>query len=176
MATYVKTIECGNSKYHISVSGENVYYSKSNRKGGSKVKGVSCKKNELVLNSTRKPVEDIELCEQIKKSTSSGCFITTVVCKGIGLEDDCEYLQTLRRFRDEQLLRTQAGKEKVQQYYQLAPELADKLEQLPEFCNITQKLFTQFVVPCCKFIRAKHFQKAEAHYQLFLHAVQALTK
>ncbi|MBU76293.1 MAG: hypothetical protein CMK63_04770 [Pseudoalteromonadaceae bacterium] len=176
MATYVKTIECGNSKYHISVSGENVYYSKSNRKGGSKVKGVSCKKNELVLNSTRKPVEDIELCEQIKKSTSSGCFITTVVCKGIGLEDDCEYLQTLRRFRDVQLLRTQAGKEKVQQYYQLAPELADKLEQLPEFCNITQKLFTQFVVPCCKFIRAKQFQKAEAHYQLFLQAVQALTK
>lgn len=33
-------------------------------------------------------------------SSSSNCYITTIVCDKLGLEDDCSVLNTLREFRD----------------------------------------------------------------------------
>lgn len=55
------------------------------------------------------------------------CFITTAVCNHRGLEDDCIELETLREFRDKYLLKTPEGNALVQEYYKIAPEIAEKI-------------------------------------------------
>lgn len=55
------------------------------------------------------------------------CFITTAVCNLRGLEDDCRELEALREFRDNYLLKTPEGNALVQEYYKIAPEIAERL-------------------------------------------------
>lgn len=50
-----------------------------------------------------------------------GCYITTAVCELQGKPDDCHELQTLRKFRDEWLVKQPGGEELVAQYYEQAP-------------------------------------------------------
>jgi len=68
-----------------------------------------------------------------KDKKRSGCFITSAACAHRGLPDDCKELETLRRFRDEQLLRTPDGRALVARYYDIAPKIATALENEIDF-------------------------------------------
>ncbi len=61
------------------------------------------------------------------KKESGGCFITTAACLYRGLPDDCKELQTLRYFRDTYLLALPNGKNIVEEYYKVAPEIVPLL-------------------------------------------------
>ena len=50
-----------------------------------------------------------------------GCFITSACCETLGLADDCFELRTLRRYRDEVLVRRPSGRQEIEAYYRLAP-------------------------------------------------------
>jgi len=67
------------------------------------------------------------------KKKSGGCFITTAACAHRGLPDDCAELQTLRRFRDEELITTPDGQALVSSYYEIAPAIAAKLKREADF-------------------------------------------
>ena len=60
-------------------------------------------------------------------SGSIGCFLTTACCQHKGLPDDCEELQTLRKFRDYFV-----PKELVAEYYKIAPKLVRKVQDKPK--------------------------------------------
>lgn len=53
------------------------------------------------------------------------CFITTAACKVAGLEDDSEFLNTFRKFRDEHM----GGKnsEELKYYYAIAPKIVEAI-------------------------------------------------
>lgn len=68
-----------------------------------------------------------------EKKKGSGCFITTAVCSYRGLPDDCAELQTLREFRDNELLATPDGQKLVLEYYEIAPGIAAALEKEADF-------------------------------------------
>lgn len=57
-------------------------------------------------------------------NASGGCFLTTACCEHKGLSDDCELLQTLRKFRDEFV-----SKELVEEYYKIAPAIVEKIKK-----------------------------------------------
>ena len=57
-----------------------------------------------------------------------GCFLTTACCQYKGLPDDCEELQCLRAFRNNVLLKCVGGCLLVQEYYQIAPAIVEKIE------------------------------------------------
>ena len=59
-----------------------------------------------------------------------GCFITTAVCEYKGLADDCHELTVLRRFRDTWM--ATRYNEYIEQYYEEAPALVEKIHALPE--------------------------------------------
>lgn len=61
------------------------------------------------------------------------CFITTAACQYYGLPDDCDELQTLRKFRDEIMLTRDDWKQDVADYYALAKELGEKLSAIKDF-------------------------------------------
>jgi hypothetical protein len=56
---------------------------------------------------------------------NSCCFITTAVTEHLGLSDDCYYLTTLRRFRDEYILgsRHPGRIRDLRRYYNVAPDV-----------------------------------------------------
>ena len=63
-----------------------------------------------------------------------GCYLTTVCVEHKGLPDNCYELETLRNFRDNYLVSSEGGKEIVQHYYKVAPEMVQKLKKID--CSI----------------------------------------
>lgn len=57
------------------------------------------------------------------------CFFTTASVHCLGLQDDCWELTTLRRFRDNYLLSNEAGRQRVAQYYAIAPAIVRHIQQ-----------------------------------------------
>lgn len=80
-----------------------------------------------------------------KGGCGGGCFITTAVCQSLGLPDDCYELQTLRKFRDEYMLTTADGREKVDWYYRHAPAIVQAIDLLTDREDVYQKLYSDFI-------------------------------
>lgn len=65
----------------------------------------------------------------VPKSSGGGCFITTAICDAEGKADDCDELQTLRKFRDEVMLPNPKLAPLVAEYYELAPRIVDAINK-----------------------------------------------
>ncbi len=59
----------------------------------------------------------------LKAPEKEGCFVSTLVFNYLGKDDNCQELNTLRKFRDEYLLASSEGRVMVESYYRLAPSL-----------------------------------------------------
>lgn len=68
MSEYATTIKYGDKSYHVSVSGENVYFSSSSRTGGTSLKGIKCVNNQLRTSSNNKAATDFQIAQAIGKS------------------------------------------------------------------------------------------------------------
>lgn len=61
-------------------------------------------------------------------SGDGSCFLTTAVVEMRGEPDDGPTLSTLRRFRDEHMLATARGRERVREYYAVTPGIVAKIQ------------------------------------------------
>lgn len=86
-----------------------------------------------------------------KKAAGSGggCFITTAVCTGLDLPDDCEILTKLRAFRDSYLQSTSTGRSLIAVYYGIAPGIVADMEKAPEKVRkvFYARLLSGYLVP-----------------------------
>ena len=76
-----------------------------------------------------------------------GCFLTTAAVLTVGLADDCWELTQLRDFRDRVLKRTPSGRALVEDYYNRAPAMVDKINARPDADRIWRKTWAFGVVP-----------------------------
>lgn len=60
-------------------------------------------------------------CPTVTCNCGGGCFVTTAALIAAGKHDDCNELETFRKFRDEYLL--QNYKDDVDLYYNISPEI-----------------------------------------------------
>lgn len=65
----------------------------------------------------------------VSRPFSSGCFITTAICRDTGKPDDCEELQALRKFRDTYMQSTPEMRECVREYYRIAPAIVEAIDK-----------------------------------------------
>jgi hypothetical protein len=86
-------------------------------------------------------------------SKTGGCYITAACVEVMGLEDDCDELQTLRSFRDELLSGPFETAEKVAQYYDGAPKIVAKLDQRPDKNAFYTHVYYEFIVPAVKAVK-----------------------
>lgn len=77
--------------------------------------------------------------------SSSGCYITTIMCSILGLPNDNYYLQTLRNFRDNVLKKDAKHFPLLIQYDKIGPIIASHLEQDENNKEIAQMLFTNYI-------------------------------
>jgi hypothetical protein len=79
---------------------------------------------------------------QSQTAKSGGmCFITTAVTQYMQLSDDCDELQTLRKFRDEYMLTNPDLQAYVAEYYSLAPSITEALVNHPEKTAIYYNMY-----------------------------------
>lgn len=67
-----------------------------------------------------------------KKENSSAdglCFITTAGVEAAGLPDNCTESESMRYLRDEYLAKSDGGKRMIQEYYEIAPSIVEKIKR-----------------------------------------------
>ena len=99
-----------------------------------------------------------------KGEEESKCFITTSCVKYFELKDDCYELETLRKFRDKYLLKSNKGRKLVSQYYEIAPALVRQLESSPNKKKLFKRVFTD-IQASCKAIEEKNYEEAREIYK-----------
>lgn len=101
-------------------------------------------------------------------SSSSGgglCYITTACVKALNLPDDCDELQTLRKFRDEYMLADPERATLVAEYYDSAPEIVEKLNKLPASEGLYREIFNEFIVTSVDAIKQGDNERALELYK-----------
>lgn len=68
MAEYATTIKYGDRSFYLSISGEDVYFSSSNKTGGLTLKGIKHKNNQMIDTSTGKPATNYQLGQALARS------------------------------------------------------------------------------------------------------------
>lgn len=98
------------------------------------------------------------------QESDEGCFITTACVKYFGLTDNCYQLQTLRKFRDNYLLKSTDTKPLVHQYYTIAPQIVRRLETDKNKNKLYNIVFQQ-INKACAAIEKSEFDSAKNIYQ-----------
>ena len=96
-------------------------------------------------------------------NSSSGCYITTAMCYYLGKQDDCYELTILRGFRDNWLCRQTNGNSLIQEYYNYAPAIVDKLNLAPDKDSIYNEI-NRCIYKCLSLIREQQFEMAKEAY------------
>lgn len=81
------------------------------------------------------------------ESVSEGCFITTATCTTLGKPDTCDELTAFRKFRDEVLLASPAGRQLVDEYYHIAPAIVGYISQENDSAAFYKDLYDQYILP-----------------------------
>jgi len=87
------------------------------------------------------------------------CFITTAVCEKLGLPDDNPILNEFRKFRDVHM----GGKEAVAEYYELAPKIVARIEEL-KADDVYYDILSKWLIPALKEIHHGNYDNAQAIY------------
>ena len=67
-------------------------------------------------------------CSKYKESSSySACYLTTAMCKVLGKEDDCEELETLRKYRDTYMRQDERFDPVLEDYDKIGPIISEKI-------------------------------------------------
>lgn len=100
--------------------------------------------------------DDYHSCPLYKDATgkrnSGGCYLTSACmgAKGEEFSDDCYELEVLRKFRDSYVKENYP--KDIEMYYEIAPLIVEKIEDLKESNDIFEKMYDELVVPCCELI------------------------
>ena len=90
--------------------------------------------------------------EDNSNKLKGGCFLSTAICSSQGLPDDCVELETLRMFRDTELLPDPKFSYLVDIYYDESPKIVDKLSSNIEFCKF---LYENYITDLIDMINTK---------------------
>lgn len=99
----------------------------------------------------------------VARGSSSGCFLTSACCKAKNLPDDCNELQSLRRFRDNILANMTDGKKMIDFYYAQAPRIVKQIDSSEEPLKIYEEIYLN-IQSALKEIDEKHYERAVIKY------------
>jgi hypothetical protein len=91
--------------------------------------------------------------QEANKSGKSGCYFTTAICEHWNMSDDCEMLETMRKFRDEIMLTNPELAPLVSEYYARAPEIVAKINARADSAEIWEYVGQMYLIPGVKLCR-----------------------
>lgn len=93
-----------------------------------------------------------------------GCFITTACVEEKGFADDCDELQTLRKYRDILVEQDEAFRGKVIEYYRKAPMIIQAIDGQEDRHQIYGRLYDEMIRPCVDLLDSGETDKAKELY------------
>jgi len=106
--------------------------------------------------------------EDAKSKKKGGCFVTTAICEILDKDDNCYELETLRKFRDQVLLRDENLKSIVSEYYEISPSIVHTLTSLHFKKEFSRYLLHNHVRKIVKEIESNNNIEAINSYMLML--------
>ena len=104
-----------------------------------------------------------------------GCYITTATMAATGNSDDSSYeLTTMRKFRDDFMAATPAGKELVANYYEVAPKVVAKLNSRPDAKEVYADIYHRYLAPAIAAIEIGNNYAALSLYREMSQHAEAL--
>lgn len=100
------------------------------------------------------------------------CYITTAVCASRHQSDDCYELTLLRGYRDEYLMRTQAGKRVVARYYDVAPTIVSRINRQKNAPEIYEEIYQKWLSQCIKLIESNSLDECQTVYTDMVESLQ----
>jgi len=97
--------------------------------------------------------------------SKSSCFLTSACVAHAGLNDDCQELKVLRGFRDGYIAGLPQGSAVLQEYYDVAPALVDRIEQSADRNTTLSQVFVS-VTKAVTLIEGGRYQEAFVLYQV----------
>ena len=94
-----------------------------------------------------------------------GCFLTTATVHHMGLDDDGEVMNTLRRFRDTYMVKNKEKRKDVAWYYANAPKIVRKLDNHPNSERLYRNMYKKYIVPAYKAIKEGELDHAYEIYK-----------
>jgi len=142
-------VECngtGKARYYKDVASK--YLQNATPFGGFKnAKEEQAHINSLTIEKTCQRCNGLgkELHKINSKPVKNGSFVTTAICDILGKDDKCFELETLRKFRDNELLSNRELKKLVFEYYEISPELVNKIINHEDKYHFAQNLLNEHI-------------------------------
>jgi hypothetical protein len=92
------------------------------------------------------------------------CFITTAICKSFNKPDNCYELTIFRKFRDNWLKKQPDGESLINEYYNIAPIIVQKIDKSPNKDEIYFLIWEKWLKPCLNSIEEGMFDKCKFLY------------
>lgn len=105
------------------------------------------------------------------KQTSSGCYITTIVCDILGLEDSV--LNSLRSFRDNIMIKDDKYKTLLAEYDIVGIIIANEIKKDPINHILSSAIYENFIKVVSKYIEKKEYLNA---IKIYTQMVKGLIK
>lgn len=106
-------------------------------------------------------------CEEFsrdKSTSSSGCYLTTMLCSILKMPDDNPFLNTLREFRNNVLQKDEKYRALLVEYDVVGPVIANNLNNDPLKYQIAATTFLKYIKPITKLVREKKNEEAVNAY------------
>ncbi len=100
------------------------------------------------------------------------CFITTAVCRTLGMPDNCRELETLRSFRDTFMQQTPQRQGEVKEYYKIAPVIVAAINNQPDADALWRELARKFIFPCVRLADGRQLAKTHRLYRIMVNELQ----
>lgn len=140
---------------------------KGHRNAAALLQEITSKANRTTANETRySESADYSQKKHVVSSSDDGCFITTATCQAEGKPDDCPELTAFRSYRDNVLLKTAAGKQLVQEYYRIAPQIVELIQNDPNAEKIYRHLYDTYILPGYLLLQSGKGSEAKELYEL----------
>ena len=101
-----------------------------------------------------------------KENSSAGglCFITTACVEEAGLPDNCTELESLRYLRDVYLTKSDEGKRMIQEYYEIAPRIIERIKREENSDEVFSGIFNE-IRKTVSLIKIGDLESATAQYK-----------
>jgi len=83
-------------------------------------------------------------------------------------------LQTLRRFRDEYVAHQPNGYADIQEYYDTAPRVLQRILVSPKSTEYLADIYRIMVLPTVEFVKNRQYDFAYAHYKIQMRTLSSV--
>lgn len=103
--------------------------------------------------------------DESRKPISGGCYLTTIICNILGMEDHGISLECLRNFRNEYMLNHPETYVMLIEYDVIGPRIANHLMQDSNKLSIAYSLYNSHILPITNDIQSANYENAIQRYQ-----------